>query len=229
MSTVFALLFSATVVLLIWGVVSPKSLSRFSKKPLTRKDAGLGLGFFAVLFMILTGITAPPQQNSNTANKTNLDEISSVESSHDAQEKAPVITTEEITETEAVPFDSKTVESASLSKGTTQVTTQGVNGVKTRTFKVTYEDGKETERTLVKEEITTEPVTQITTVGTKVAAPKPTSNCDPNYSGACVPIASDVDCAGGSGNGPAYVSGPVTVIGYDKYDLDRDGNGIGCE
>lgn len=53
--------------------------------------------------------------------------------------------------------------------------------------------------------------------------------CDPNYSGACVPVASDVDCAGGSGNGPAYIKGPVTVIGRDIYDLDRDGNGIGCE
>jgi len=61
--------------------------------------------------------------------------------------------------------------------------------------------------------------------------PEPTAQgqCDPNYSGVCVPIASDVDCAGGSGNGPAYVRGPVTVIGRDIYDLDRDGNGIGCE
>lgn len=55
------------------------------------------------------------------------------------------------------------------------------------------------------------------------------SSCDPNYSGACVPVASDVDCASGSGNGPAYVSGPVTVVGHDIYDLDRDGNGVGCE
>jgi len=59
--------------------------------------------------------------------------------------------------------------------------------------------------------------------------PPPQNNCDPNYSGACVPIASDVDCAGGSGNGPAYVVGPVTVIGYDIYGLDGDGDGIGCE
>lgn len=55
------------------------------------------------------------------------------------------------------------------------------------------------------------------------------SPCDPNYSGPCVPIASDVDCAGGSGNGPAYVSGPVTVVGNDIYDLDRDGDGTGCD
>jgi hypothetical protein len=53
--------------------------------------------------------------------------------------------------------------------------------------------------------------------------------CDPNYSG-CVPVASDVDCAGGSGNGPAYVRGPVSVIGRDIYDLDgNDNDGIGCE
>lgn len=53
--------------------------------------------------------------------------------------------------------------------------------------------------------------------------------CDPNYDGACVPIASDVDCAGGSGNGPAYVSGPVYVVGADIYQLDRDGDGIACD
>ncbi|WP_327785607.1 hypothetical protein [Arthrobacter sp. 18067] len=60
------------------------------------------------------------------------------------------------------------------------------------------------------------------------AAPQAQSNCDPNYSG-CVPVASDVDCAGGSGNGPAYVRGPVTVIGSDIYGLDSDKDGVGCE
>ena len=59
--------------------------------------------------------------------------------------------------------------------------------------------------------------------------PAAPSGCDPNYAGACVPIASDVDCAGGSGNGPAYVRGPVTVVGSDIYGLDRDGDGVGCE
>ena len=58
--------------------------------------------------------------------------------------------------------------------------------------------------------------------------PAPPQECDPNYSG-CVPIASDVDCAGGKGNGPAYVKGPVKVIGKDIYGLDKDRDGIGCE
>ena len=54
--------------------------------------------------------------------------------------------------------------------------------------------------------------------------------CHPAYSGACVPVAaSDVDCAGGSGDGPAYVSGPVYIDGSDVFDLDRDGDGVACE
>jgi hypothetical protein len=61
-----------------------------------------------------------------------------------------------------------------------------------------------------------------------VPAPSPGGGCDPNYSG-CVPIASDVDCAGGSGNGPAYVQGPISVIGSDVYDLDSDNDGVACE
>lgn len=67
-----------------------------------------------------------------------------------------------------------------------------------------------------------------------LAAPLPVSApagsaCDPNYSGACVPVDSDVDCEGGGGNGPSYVTGPVTVVGSDIYKLDRDGNGVACD
>jgi hypothetical protein len=54
-------------------------------------------------------------------------------------------------------------------------------------------------------------------------------DCDPNYDMVCVPIARDVDCAGGNGNGPAYVKGPLRVIGTDVYELDRDGDGYACE
>lgn len=84
---------------------------------------------------------------------------------------------------------------------------------------------------------TTAPPTTTTTTApppppppTTTAPPAAPSGCDPNYTGACVPIASDVDCAGGSGNGPEYVQGPVTIVGTDIYDLDGGGTpGIGCE
>jgi peptidoglycan hydrolase-like protein with peptidoglycan-binding domain len=60
-----------------------------------------------------------------------------------------------------------------------------------------------------------------------VVAASPGGNCNPNNTG-CVPNDSDVDCAGGRGNGPSY-TGRVEVIGRDVYDLDRDGDGIACE
>jgi len=66
----------------------------------------------------------------------------------------------------------------------------------------------------------------------RAQAPTPRTNtqsgCNKNYSG-CVPNASDVDCAGGGGNGPEYVRGPIRVIGVDIYGLDRDDDGIACE
>lgn len=62
------------------------------------------------------------------------------------------------------------------------------------------------------------------------ATASPASGCHPFYEGACLdPGASDYDCAGGSGNGPEYVPGPVSVVGPDDYELDADGDGVGCE
>jgi hypothetical protein len=59
--------------------------------------------------------------------------------------------------------------------------------------------------------------------------PERAPDCDPNYEGACLkPDSPDYDCAGGSGDGPDY-TGPVTSVGSDPYDLDRDGDGSACE
>ena len=74
-------------------------------------------------------------------------------------------------------------------------------------------------------------LTGFTLAGTSLPLLAQTSDedCDPNYSGQCVPSASDVDCAGGKGNEPAYIGGPVYVVGSDLYGLDRDRDGVGCE
>ena len=144
-----------------------------------------------------------------------------------------ITTYKDVEETEPIAFTKETKNDSSIASGTSKVTTPGVNGVKTKTYRVTLLDNVETTRELKGEAMTTAPITEVTSIGTYVAPAKKTSqgsgSCDPNYSGACVPIASDADCSGGSGNGPAYVVGPVTVIGSDIYDLDRDGNKIGCE
>jgi endonuclease YncB( thermonuclease family) len=85
---------------------------------------------------------------------------------------------------------------------------------------------------------TTVAPTTTTVAPTTTTAPAPTttappaSNCHPAYSSPCVPAdVSDVDCAGGSGNGPYYVNGPVYLSGTaDPYGLDgNDNDGIGCE
>jgi hypothetical protein len=129
-----------------------------------------------------------------------------------------------VTSTRAIPFKTIRVNDSALSKGSTRVRNPGARGVEVLTYKVTLRNGIQTHKELVRKVIVRAPVTRVVAVGTKE-----TQQCDPNYSGACVPIASDVDCAGGSGNGPAYVQGPVQVIGTDIYGLDRDGDGIGCE
>jgi endonuclease YncB( thermonuclease family) len=46
--------------------------------------------------------------------------------------------------------------------------------------------------------------------------------CDPNYTGACVPVVPyDLDCAD--------IDGQVRVVGDDIHRFDGDGNGYGCE
>lgn len=137
----------------------------------------------------------------------------------------PSVTEKQIVLREAIPFKTRTEKDASLAAGKTVVRTAGADGVRTLTYRVVYTNGKETGRTLVITTVVTQPTTKVVAVGTK--ATTASSKCDPNYT-PCVPIASDVDCAGGGGNGPAFVTGPVKVIGTDIYNLDADGDGIGC-
>ena len=76
------------------------------------------------------------------------------------------------------------------------------------------------------------PPTPIPPPPTPVPAPQPNANagggCTPGYS-PCIPPGPDVDCAGGSGNGPRYVQGPIQVSGSDPYRLDGNNDGIGCQ
>jgi hypothetical protein len=164
--------------------------------------------------LAVAGASPPPPPPTAQNNNTSASQ----------QVAADNIETKTFTETEEIPFESTTVNDSALDRGSTIIKTAGVKGIKTSTYQQTYTNGVPGEKTLVKEEVTTPPVAQVTAIGTKVK-----SSCDPNYSGACVPIASDVDCVGGSGNGPAFVRGPVYVTGTDIYDLDRDGDGVACE
>lgn len=148
----------------------------------------------------------------------------------------PVVIETDVVTTEPVPFAATTVEDGALPSGQQQVTTAGQDGERTLTYRVRTVDGVEVGRELVTDIVSRAPVDQVTSIGTYVAPPPPpppaapaSNGCDPNYADACVPIASDVDCAWGSGNGPAYFDGVARVVGVDVYDLDRDGDGYACE
>jgi hypothetical protein len=77
------------------------------------------------------------------------------------------------------------------------------------------------------------PVPTLAPTPVPTLAPVPTAapgNCHPSYQGACLLVdIGDYDCLGGSGNGPNYVKGPISVVGWDEFGLDGDGDGIGCE
>lgn len=71
-----------------------------------------------------------------------------------------------VTETEPIKFKTRTVKDNWLPKGTREMRTGGVDGVRTRTYEVTLVDGRETARKLIKTEVTREPVTEVVAVGT---------------------------------------------------------------
>jgi hypothetical protein len=185
--------------------------------------------------IVLGGLTAVALAITLTSCSSSATDLSSGSTSAKqvAASPTPVIEVKEESTTAPVPFGQVVASDPNALVGTSAVTTVGVDGVKTTTFKVTYKDGVEVAREMVSDVVTTAAIDQVTTNGTKqpvVVAPKAAaSSCDPNYSGQCVPIASDVDCLPGSGDGPAYVRGAVRVVGSDIYDLDRDGDGVGCD
>ncbi|WP_217178856.1 G5 domain-containing protein [Streptomyces sp. AC495_CC817] len=203
----------------------------------TRRSGLAALGVAALLVMGGGVASASMVANdSPTASRPHtLVDTTSTPTAKPTPKPSPT-TFETVTEESVIPFAQTTIDDPQREQGTTGIVTAGVDGVKVLTYRVTKVNGVETSRELVNEVVQTPAVDEVTAIGSKApapAAPVPLiqqgGGCDPNYTGACVPIASDVDCAGGSGNGPAYVQGPVRIVGSDIYDLDRDGDGIACD
>lgn len=70
--------------------------------------------------------------------------------------------------TEVIPHGTKEVDDPSLEYGKTKVRTAGIDGVRTYTYNVTYKDGKEAKRELVRTEITKEAVDEVIAKGIKI-------------------------------------------------------------
>ncbi|HEM6173639.1 TPA: G5 domain-containing protein [Streptococcus suis] len=82
----------------------------------------------------------------------------------------PVVTTEEVSETKSVPFETIREKDPNLEAGKEVVATEGKNGVRTIVYTVTKKDGTETGRVVKSDTITTPAVNKVIKVGTKKTA-----------------------------------------------------------
>lgn len=97
------------------------------------------------------------------------------------------------TETRAIPFSETSVNDPTLAQGKSYVKVAGVNGVRTLAYNnITYSPTgcKPDSKTVVSDVVTTQPVTQVTVIGTYVS---PTASDCPN--GTYINSAGDVVCS----------------------------------
>ena len=102
------------------------------------------------------------QISSNGDNVASSDTIELVSVSH----------TDE-TETEVIPKGVEYVDDSTLIKGQEKVVDEGQDGVKTITYKVTYQDGQEATREVIDEQVTTEMRNKVIAKGTMEPTPAP--------------------------------------------------------
>ena len=72
-----------------------------------------------------------------------------------------------------IDFQTETTEDPNLSQGTTNVTTPGQEGEKNVVYSIVRVDGVEESRTVVREEVTRQPVNKRVTLGTKATPSAP--------------------------------------------------------
>lgn len=78
------------------------------------------------------------------------------------------IETEFLTTTKPIPFSSQKIENSMLYKGEEEISTEGLDGVRTIITQVTRIGGETVHEKVVSDTVTTEPVNQVISVGTKV-------------------------------------------------------------
>lgn len=172
MSSVFTLLFLASLVALVWGLIKPHHVAKVAQKakitrPVTRKHSGLVFGSLIILFSVLTAVTSPSQPNTQQVKLTSSNSSS-------PQVKGDSVTIKTDIETQSIPFTVKNENDSNLAKGQTKVVQQGKDGTRTLTYLVTYANDTQTDKQLQSSKVTTQPVDQVVEVGTYVA-PTPQS------------------------------------------------------
>ena len=104
------------------------------------------------------------QEKSNTITTPAVDEVVEVGTK---KATAPVVTTENVTETQVIYHGTITLSNPDLPKGTKRIKIAGVDGEKTVVYTITKTNGVETNRVVRDEQITKIPITQVVEIGTK--------------------------------------------------------------
>ncbi|PAE18825.1 peptidase M23 [Bacillus sp. 7504-2] len=79
-----------------------------------------------------------------------------------------VIVEKEVFQKETIPFEKEVVEDSSMYKGDTKVKQEGKDGSREVTYKVSEQNGKQTQKVVIDENILQEPMSHIVIKGTKV-------------------------------------------------------------
>lgn len=198
----FLILWIVSSVALIWGLIAPLHFSSKMMpdgKEMSRKGVITVFGLLGILFFILIGVTAPANAES--------------------------ITIKTLTETKPVHYSTTVQYDDRLPKGQTQVIKEGVDGVETSLYTVTYSNGKEIARVLKTKSVTAQPVPKVDAVGTYVAPAQsiqtPTAsgtgytNVDGNHinSPSSDPAGASAQCADGTYSYSAHRQGTCSHHG----------------
>ncbi|HSW85349.1 MAG TPA: DUF3761 domain-containing protein [Candidatus Saccharimonadales bacterium] len=131
----------------------------------------------------------------------------------------PKVITKTVTSTKPIPYTTSTNQDGTLAKGTTKVTTMGVDGVETLTYQDTYSNGTQTAHKLTSDVVTIQPVTQVTSLGTYVAA-APSTMCT---NGSYVNSAGNTVCSPESS--PSAPSGATAQCADGTYSFSQSHSG----
>jgi hypothetical protein len=186
----------ALIVLTIVFMAKPHIVNKRRKSPISRKRI-LAMGVVSILitavgFSSVMAATEPASVKASiaasalAAQKAQELKAQQEASAKQTADDAAKPVTKTVTETQPIPFQSTTQNDSSLSSGQTRISVKGVDGVTTITYLETYIDGKQTSKIQTKSEITTQPVSQVTLIGTYVApaatpAPAPASCPNGSY------------------------------------------------
>lgn len=209
--------------------VKPSLTKKFAQTQWSRKKIGFtGVSSLAIGLIGLSLISnAVMPENIRAEMNARQEATVKAQQAEKNEIKKDVVTTKNETSTSSINFETSNEDDSTLAKGSSKVLIEGVNGEKTDTYEITYVNGKESSRKLVKSETTREPVTKVVANGTyeapvqkaAPAQPKPA----PTYQSSS---AYYVNCteARAAGVTPIYEGQP----GYSTK-LDRDRDGIACE